>query len=79
MPALVFRKDAYTVGALVDAGIHPEVARKCVVAAGSKPERPRVALTGRRRGPETSEYVWGPDAVALLTEPAQGAIKAVLR
>lgn len=64
-----FRKDAYAPGALVDAGIHPDIVRTLMSDdPAGRLERPRLALAGRRRGPATSAYVWGPDAAVLLSE-----------
>jgi hypothetical protein len=65
------RKDAYSLAALIDAGVPVAVARKLLVAQPSRPERPRVSVTGRKRDPETTEYIWGPDASVLLQEEAQ--------
>lgn len=61
------RKDAYSLEAIIAAGVAPAVA-KTLLADGpaAVPMRPRLALTGRRRGAETREYVWGPDAEVLL-------------
>lgn len=67
-----FLKDAYAPGALVDAGIHPEVVRTLLADdPAGRLERPRLAMTGRKRGPATSVYVWGPDAAVLLSEGQQ--------
>lgn len=68
-----FKNDAYTLDAVVQAGVPPQIARK-LLADGPRAvsERPRLSISGRRRGELTQTYVWGPDAAVLLTEPAQG-------
>ena len=67
-----FSADAYTVDAIIDAGVPPETARR-IVADGPRavPERPRISVRRRGRAPLTTSYIWGPDANALLAEPAQ--------
>lgn len=69
----MFRKDAYTLDAVVEAGIPASVART-LLADGphAVPERPRLSLHGRRRAPLTQAYVWGPDANTLLTNQKEG-------
>ena len=67
MAKLHLKKQAYTVGALVAAGVPATVAQTLVVAEGATIERPLLSLTGRKRGQPTSFYVWGPDAAWLLT------------
>lgn len=68
-----FKADAYTLAAVVEAGIPPSIARKLLADGPNCIEmRPRVRLAGRGRAPLTKAYVWGPDAVALLSEPANG-------
>lgn len=65
---MVLRKRAYTVQALVDAGI-PAAVAVTLTASGPRavPERALVSVTGRKRTkqPATS-YCWGPDVNALL-------------
>src|SRR5688500_1941494 len=70
---MTLRKDAYTLEALIEAGVPAQVART-LLADGARaiPMRPRVALTGRRRAPLTTAYVWGPDAAVLLADASQG-------
>ena len=66
------RATAYTLDALIDAGVDPEVART-LMADGphAVPERPLLRVGGRRRESEpTTRYVWGPDAMTLLGEVA---------
>lgn len=66
-----FKVDAYTLEAVVEAGIPAAVARKLLADGPRAVEmRPRLRLAGRGRGPATKSYVWGPDAAALLQEPA---------
>jgi hypothetical protein len=62
-----FGKDAYTLEAVIEAGLTPEQARLCL-ADGPRavPERARVSMTGRKRTEPTTRYVWGPDANWLL-------------
>lgn len=68
-----FSADAYSLEAVVNAGVPAKVARALVVdGPRAVPERPRVSTSRRGRGPETTSYIWGPDANALLAEPAQG-------
>ena len=70
LETLIFRRCAYTVQAVVDAGVDPRVART-LLADGPRalPERAFTSLTGRRRTKEPiREYVWGPDAIVLLQE-----------
>lgn len=63
------KRDAYTASALVEAGLDPAlVARLLVDGPRAVPERPRLSLTGRKRGAPTTTYVWGPDADVLLKE-----------
>ncbi len=62
------RQAAYTVEALLDAGVPPTVVRT-LVADGPRatPERALVSVEGCRRTKEpVTTYVWGPDAMALL-------------
>jgi hypothetical protein len=65
------QRAAYSPDALIDAGLSSDQARR-LLADGPRavPERPRVRLTGRRRGPPTSTYIWGPDAALLLRDDA---------
>ena len=59
---------AYTLEAIIGAGIHPDIART-LLADGPKavPERAIVSGGGRKRTNEpTTLYVWGPDAMTLL-------------
>lgn len=70
---LTLRKAAYTVEAIVAAGVPGEVART-LVADGPRavPERALVAVTGRTRTKQPiTGYVWGPDAMALLASRAE--------
>jgi hypothetical protein len=76
---LKLRKDAYAPGALVEAGVPGHLVAKLVADdPQGRLERPRLALSGRRRGEPTSAYVWGPDALALLSEPAQAVTGGLL-
>lgn len=70
--ALSLKADAYAPEALIDAGIPPRIVR-CLMADGPKavPERPRLSLSGRKRGHLTTAHVWGPDALVLLSEAQQ--------
>lgn len=68
-----FKADAYTLEAVVEAGVPARIARKLLAdGPANVPERPRTSLVRRGRASETRAYVWGPDAVALLLEPANG-------
>ena len=69
------RADAYTADALIEAG-GPSAAARTLLADGPRAvlERPRLSLTGRRRGPPTTVYVWGPDAARLLSDERWEAI-----
>lgn len=60
------KKDAYTLDAIMELGVPSDVARM-LLADTSIPERPRLSLSGRKRAQPTTEYVWGPDAVQLLS------------
>lgn len=73
--ALRLAKDAYTPEALMDAGVDPMVVRTLLAdGPNAVPERPRLAVNGRKRAKEaTSKYVWGPDAMTLLAEQQKGA------
>lgn len=72
-----FRNDAYTVEAVIEAGVPPTVART-LVADTTIEERPRLSVTGRKRGEPTTHYVWGNDANVLLSElgPARTPVPA---
>lgn len=60
---------AYTVDALIAAGVPADVALTLRVSATAPPERPRLRVTGRKRAKQrTTDYVWGPDAMALRPE-----------
>ena len=69
---LALREAAYTVDALIDAGVPPQVVMK-LRADGSRaiPERAYTRV-GPGKLPKTKEpiigYVWGPDALVLLAE-----------
>ena len=64
-----FTADAYTLDAVVDAGVSPSIARTLLAdGPNAKPERPRISTTKRGRAPLTTTYVWGPDANTLLGE-----------
>lgn len=65
----MFKKDAYTLDAVIAAGIPAPIART-LLADGPRavPERPRESTHGRRRAPLTTVYVWGPDANTLYYE-----------
>ena len=67
---LRLRAAAYTLDAIIDAGIAPDVARTLLAAAGphAVPERPLMRVGGRKRDELTTHYVWGPDAMVLLEE-----------
>lgn len=69
MSPLLLRDDAYTPGALIDAGVPADLVRT-LIADGPRavPERAREAMTGRKRSQPTTNYVWGPDARRLLSE-----------
>ena len=68
-PPLRLKADAYAPEALVEAGVDPEVVMHLLADdAGGVLERPRLSLTTRKRGHLTSRYVWGPDALILLSE-----------
>lgn len=76
MTPLRLADTAYTPDALIDAGL-PAALVKRLLADGPRavPERARVSVTGRARTTEpTTHYVWGPDAMTLLAEPAQRAL-----
>lgn len=65
---MTLRSAAYTVEAIVAAGVRAEVART-LVADGPRavPERALVAVGGRKRTKQPVRgYVWGPDAASLL-------------
>jgi hypothetical protein len=66
---LRLRDDAYTPGALIEAGV-PAALVRTLIADGPRavPERARESVTGRRRSEPTTHYVWGPDARRLLSE-----------
>lgn len=67
MAKLSLRKAAYTVEALIDAGVPAARALTLRVAVGQKPERALVSVRGRTRTRDTiTDYVWGPDAMVLL-------------
>jgi hypothetical protein len=70
---LAFRRAAYTLDALIEAGVDPQVAHTLLVdGRRAVPERALVSLYRRQRTPEPiQEYVWGPDAEVLLQEPKQ--------
>ena len=78
MKGLRLRPTAYTLDAIIDAGIDPDVAWTLMADGPSAvPERPLLRVAGRRRELEpTTRYVWGPDAMTLLAEreeqPAAG-------
>jgi len=60
-------RDAYSVEALIDAGLsHDQAVRLVVDGPRVTPKRPRLSLTGRTRGPLTTTYIWGPDAAVLI-------------
>ena len=66
---LKLKNDAYTIGALVDAGVPGAVARTLLAdGPNAVPEKPLLSLTSRRRGELTTSYVWGPDAEVLLQD-----------
>ncbi len=72
---MTFKKDAYTLNAVVEAGIAPALA-KTLLADGPRcvPERARLSIHGRKRTTNpTTSYVWGPDANTLLAEKQGGA------
>lgn len=71
----MFKSDAYTLNAVVEAGI-PVTVAKLLLADGPRavPARPRLSVTKRGRGDLTTHYVWGPDANTLLAEPAQARL-----
>lgn len=58
----LYRPIPWAPEALVAAGLPAETVRRCL-ADGPRavPERPRLSTTGRKRGPATTRYVWGPD------------------
>lgn len=64
------RRDAYTIEALVTAGICDGATALTLLVDGpaAVPVRPRLDLRTRRRGEPTTRYVWGPDATVLLEE-----------
>lgn len=66
-----FQKDAYTINAVIEAGVHPATA-KTLLASGpnATPMKARCSMHGRRRTEPTQDYVWGPDANTLLAEQA---------
>ncbi len=66
---LRLRAAAYTLDAIIDAGVDPEIART-LLADGPQavPERPLMRVGGRKRDELTTHYVWGPDAMVLLVE-----------
>lgn len=67
------KQDGYTVEALADAGVPYPIAKKCLAdGPHALPMAPRTALAGRGRAPHGTAYAWGPDAAALLLEPANG-------
>jgi hypothetical protein len=58
----IFSADAFTVDAVIAAGIPADVARRAVVdGRRATPQRARVSLDGRQRTEPTTQYVWGPD------------------
>lgn len=65
----MFKKDAYSLDAVLESGIPRATAVK-LLADGPRavPERPRLSMHGRKRGEPTTHYVWGPDANTLLKE-----------
>ncbi len=68
-PWPTFGPYAYTLAAVVEAGVPPEVARTLLADdPAQRRERPRLSVTGRKRGAPTLEYVWGPDANCLLED-----------
>ena len=71
------RPCAYTVKALIDAGLSQYEAERLVVdGPRATPEQPRVSLIGRTRGPLTKRYIWGPDAVVLLLDARWDVVDA---
>lgn len=67
MPIKTFRKDAYTLDAIVEGGVDPKDARKFLVdSRRAEPERARVSISGRKRTEPTLDYAWGPDVNFLL-------------
>lgn len=65
-----FKRDAYTVEAVIEAGVPATIART-LLATGPRavPECPRLTAKGRQRAKRpTTFYIWGPDAESLLAE-----------
>lgn len=58
----IFAADAFTVDAVIAAGIPATVARRAIVdGSRATPQRARLSLDGRKRTEPTTQYVWGPD------------------
>lgn len=63
----IFAADAYTVDAVIAAGIPAVVARQAVVdGKRATPQRARLSLDGRKRTEPTTQYVWGPDLQFIM-------------
>jgi hypothetical protein len=63
----VFKAEAWTVAAVVEAGVPDEMARKALVdGPRAEPMRARVSLHGRVRTEPTRHYVWGPDLAFVM-------------
>lgn len=62
-----FRKEAYTLDALAEAGVPEGLLRMMLVDSRRAPqERARLSMTGRKRTEPTLDYAWGPDVNFLL-------------
>lgn len=68
MKAVALKRDAYTLDAVIEAGIPPAVARTLVAdGPNAVPERARTSIEGRGRTKDPiRDYVWGPDAMVIL-------------
>lgn len=60
------QKDAFTFGALTDAGVPAPLVRVLVASRGPVTEKARQHVTERRKRVPTSEYIWGPDVGNFL-------------
>jgi hypothetical protein len=67
---LTLKADAYTLQAIIDAGVPPDVAMTLLVSGpNAVPERALLSVHGRQRTQApVSAYIWGPDAMVLLAD-----------